>query len=71
MSCTVLNYSVEFLHNSVRHLLFYHVHVSDEDLRQRDKVVNSSHTQLTGEGNGNPLQYLTWRIQLTEEPGGL
>ena len=24
-----------------------------------------------GEGNGNPLQYFAWRIQWTEEPGGL
>ena len=24
-----------------------------------------------GEGNGNPLQYLVWRIPWTEEPGGL
>ena len=24
-----------------------------------------------GEGNGNPLQYLAWRIPWTEEPGGL
>ena len=24
-----------------------------------------------GEGNGNPLQYLAWRIQWTEEPGRL
>ena len=24
-----------------------------------------------GEGNGNPLQYLTWRIPWTEEPGRL
>jgi len=24
-----------------------------------------------GEGNGNPLQYLSWRIPWTEEPGGL
>ena len=24
-----------------------------------------------GEGNGNPLQYLTWEIPWTEEPGGL
>ena len=23
-----------------------------------------------GEGNGNPLQYFTWRIPWTEEPGG-
>ena len=35
----------------------------------------SSHTFMTvyyhGEGNGNPLQYLDWRILWTEEPGGL
>ena len=24
-----------------------------------------------GDGNGNPLQYLAWRIPWTEEPGGL
>ena len=24
-----------------------------------------------GEGNGNPLQYVAWRIPWTEEPGGL
>ena len=24
-----------------------------------------------GEGNGNPLQYSSWRILWTEEPGGL
>ena len=24
-----------------------------------------------GGGNGNPLQYLAWRVQWTEEPGGL
>ena len=24
-----------------------------------------------GEGNGNPLQYLAWRIPWAEEPGGL
>ena len=24
-----------------------------------------------GEGNGNPLQFLAWRIPWTEEPGGL
>ena len=24
-----------------------------------------------GEGNGNPLQYLAWKIPRTEEPGGL
>ena len=24
-----------------------------------------------GEGNGNPLQYSSWRIPWTEEPGGL
>ena len=24
-----------------------------------------------GEGHGNPLQYLAWRIPWTEEPGGL
>ena len=24
-----------------------------------------------GKGNGNPLQYLAWRIPWTEEPGGL
>ena len=24
-----------------------------------------------GEGNGNPLQYIAWRIPWTEEPGGL
>ena len=25
----------------------------------------------TGEGNGNPLRILAWRIPGTEEPGGL
>ena len=25
----------------------------------------------SGEGNGNPLQYSSWRIPWTEEPGGL
>ena len=24
-----------------------------------------------GEGNGNPLQFLAWKIPWTEEPGGL
>ena len=24
-----------------------------------------------GEGNGNPLQYLAWRMPWTEKPGGL
>ena len=24
-----------------------------------------------GGGNGNPLQYLAWKIPWTEEPGGL
>ena len=24
-----------------------------------------------GEGNGNPLQYLAWKVSWTEEPGGL
>ena len=24
-----------------------------------------------GEGNGNPLQYLAWKISWTKEPGGL
>ena len=24
-----------------------------------------------GEGNGNPLQYSSWKIPWTEEPGGL
>ena len=24
-----------------------------------------------GEGNGNPLQYIAWKIPWTEEPGGL
>ena len=24
-----------------------------------------------GEGNGNPLQYLSWRIPWRKEPGGL
>ena len=24
-----------------------------------------------GEGHGNPLQYLAWRLLWTEEPGGL
>ena len=24
-----------------------------------------------GEGNGNPLQYLAWKIPWTEKPGGL
>ena len=26
---------------------------------------------LSGEGNGNPLQYSSWRVLWTEEPGGL
>ena len=25
----------------------------------------------SGEGKGNPLQYLAWRIPQTEEPGGI
>ena len=28
-------------------------------------------TPVTGEGNGNPLRILAWRILWTEEPGGL
>ena len=24
-----------------------------------------------GEGNGNPLQYFSWKVPWTEEPGGL
>ena len=27
--------------------------------------------QSLGEGNGNPLQYSSWEIPWTEEPGGL
>ena len=27
--------------------------------------------RFPAEGNGNPLQYLVWRIPWTEEPGGL
>ena len=27
--------------------------------------------RFPGEGNGNPLQYLAWKILWTEEPGGL
>ena len=27
--------------------------------------------RFPGEGNGNALQYLAWRIPWTEEPGGL
>ena len=26
---------------------------------------------IPGEGNGNPLQYSSWNILWTEEPGGL
>ena len=43
--------------------------------------VSESRTQLsdfpftslsrTGEGNGNPLQWVAWRFPGTEEPGGL
>ena len=27
--------------------------------------------KFPGEGNGNPLQYSSWEISSTEEPGGL
>ena len=27
--------------------------------------------RFPGEGNGNPLYFLAWRIPWTEEPGGL
>ena len=27
--------------------------------------------RFSGEGNGNPLSILAWRIPWTEEPGGL
>ena len=27
--------------------------------------------RVSGKGNGNPLQYLSWEIPRTEEPGGL
>ena len=32
---------------------------------------NPGSERSAGEGNGNPLQYLSWKISWTEEPGGL
>ena len=40
-------------------------------LRVRHDWVTSLSLSCTGEGNGNPLQYLAWRIPGTEKPGGL
>ena len=40
--------------------------ISHEDLDSIPGLGRSS-----GEGKGNPLQYLAWRIPQTEEPGGI
>ena len=37
----------------------------------RDKGLIPGLGGSPGGGNGNPLQYLAWRIPWTEEPGGL
>ena len=39
------------------------------DVRDAGSIPGSGRSP--GEGNGNPLQYLAWRIPWTEEPGGL
>ena len=40
------------------------------DTRDKDSIENGSE-RSPGEGNGNPLSILVWRIPRTEEPGGL
>ena len=37
----------------------------------RTRLKQLSMYTCIGEGNGNPLQYLAWRIPETEEPGEL
>ena len=39
------------------------------DVRDAGSIPGSGRSP--GEGNGNPLQYLAWRIPWTEEPGRL
>ena len=34
-------------------------------------LVSRKSRRSPGEGNGNPLQFLAWRMPWTEEPGGL
>ena len=36
----------------------------------RDQGLIPESVRSSGGGHGNPLQYLAWRISLTEEPGG-
>ena len=42
---------------------------SDDD--DDDNNNNNNNNTSSGEGNGNPLQILAWKIPWTEEPGGL
>ena len=37
----------------------------------RDTVLMPGSGRFPEVGNGNPLQYLAWKIPWTEEPGGL
>ena len=39
------------------------------DLRDMGSIPGSGRSP--GEGNGNPLQYSSWEMPWTEEPGGL
>ena len=39
------------------------------DARDEGSILGS--VRSPGGGNDNPLQYLTWRVPLTEKPGGL
>ena len=39
------------------------------DVRDTRSIPGSG--RFLGEGNGNPFQYLVWRILWREEPGGL
>ena len=38
---------------------------------KRDASLMLGLERSPGEGNGNPLQYSSWEIPWTEEPGGL
>ena len=38
---------------------------------QETRVRSLGWEDSPGEGNGNPLQYSSWRISWMEEPGGL
>ena len=40
-------------------------------VRQTERLHFHFSLSCIGEGNGNPLQYLAWRIPGTAEPGGL